>query len=191
MLLLVISGCTDDDAIAHDAAVMDVGLDSEVDAADAGDASHTDADVGRCVTEVVHLWPAPRSFPTFGAVRLPLSQFCRGACPTLSTFENRFHCEGSSQDGGVDDLDAGGDGTSYVTRTQGCGFVSYDNAGYTWPRHYNFNLQSGALIGAASVDDVLTGYDGSEQCGADGFVAGDVALPCSDAVVQRCTGSLD
>lgn len=187
MLALALSllGCGDDDGAAcespascRDATVTIDSGDRDSGAIDAGE---PDAEAEQCVTEVVELQTPPSGFPDgFSATRLPLAVLCVRACPTLASFDARYQCEPITAD-----ADAGSAAEYNMVRTEGCGTVAYDSPPDSWPRHYHFDAQTGALIGLAQLDDIGQTLPGS-TCDDAAFVAGTIKPSCTNVTVQHC-----
>jgi hypothetical protein len=171
-----------------DAAAVDGGRDA---AADGGrDASLADASEAgaACPREEVPLFHDDAEDFDWPATRLSLADFCDGRCPeSLAAFDASFTCHDVIEDGGIEALqtDAGSDSGSFEgwTRAAGCGRVAYDAIAPSWPRHYNFDAVSGALIGAASLDDIFYMRAG---CDDAAYVAGEIASTCVSESVQVC-----
>lgn len=126
------------------------------------------------------------------ATRVPLKVFCgeRG-CPTdEATYTSALICHDVLADGGIASMPVGDAGISsglfrWMARAEGCGSVEFYMLSPSWPRYLNFDVDSGALIGAGSVDDVGTKLRGS-SCLAASYVAGTIAPRCADASVKYC-----
>ena len=171
-----------------DGAAVDGGRDAAADGG--GDASLADASEAgaACPREEVPLFYDEAEDFAWSATRLSLADFCNGRCSeSLAAFDASFTCHDVIEDGGVEGLDAdAGIDTGlfqWWTRAAGCGRVAYDAIAPSWPRHFNFDAVSGALIGAASLDDVFYPRAG---CDDAAYVAGEIASACASESVQVC-----
>jgi hypothetical protein len=215
-VLALTSACSEDKASLRDAG-LDARITTlpEAGPPDAGelgpDASdaHLDpavdaqTDAGHDAGELCQTVPFPRFTNSFwephSGTWVPLDVYCsrddcpqdvycaRNDCPeSLASMMASLTCYDVSADGGLAGADASvGDGG--LARREGCGSVQFHAlAGY--PRYSNFDLQTGALIGAAKSDDIVTSLPGT-ACRDAHFVAGTFAI-CADATVKHCQRKL-
>jgi hypothetical protein len=183
------------DASADDkdaSTVRDAGADGNDASADAGLATDAAADSGsfECKSEHFPLWGMDSESVT-SATRVPLDLYCQGIqCPqNLNDFLKIFTCA-ELDDAGIASLDPRNDGGVELTdawlRSDGCGSVQFSTLPFSWPRHFNFDAQSGVLIGAARLDDIGTSVPGT-PCNAAGYVAGTFRASCASEVLMVCT----
>jgi hypothetical protein len=177
-------GSTSHDVSEPDGTTLD-GVDDGGDATTEGDAATCQYE---CYREGCDL--ENEESVLYRALRVPLSVFCTEKyCPeSLTAFSDEVTCYDTS------DLDAGADAGGTVEdggtlgwwrRTEGCGRVTFENIN-TWHRYFNFDLQTGKLIGASSLDD----QDGllNDDCSSFGLHAGEINEPCNGETHQLCFG---
>jgi hypothetical protein len=127
------------------------------------------------------------------AARVPLSECSKYPqleslrCPqSLAEFTADLSCDYSSEDGGLDENDAGE--SIYRMRSEGCGSVQFLVRYEHLLNYYNFDRQTGALIGWSSYDnDVGWRPPGCDCDYLEGTtVAGVLRASCADEVVTYC-----
>lgn len=167
-----------------DAAVADAGpRDAGADAPDAGGSAHE-----TCTTEPMPRWPGFDPGTVMSATRIPLAVLCpAGACPaTLQAFASSLRCSAPASVAG-DAEDAGWScPLNDWLRREGCGQVQFDTIPCRWPRHFNFDASTGALVGAARLDDIGEPLAGT-RCLDAGYVAGRLLRDCASVTVSECT----
>lgn len=206
VVVLLVASCTgDDDAALDDGGVpqpdarviVEAGMDGASEVPDAtpgapldagGDASvdpNPDAAL-RCTDDVFPTWLGG-GWSGVPATRIAFSPLCRNSgCVDLASFEADLTCT-ESEDGGIvyllGDLDAGLGFPSFGTyvRIAGCGYVQFGNLRPNWPRYYNFEADSGELVGRAQADDVT-----SPPCDDAAYVSGVVEPECTDVTISLC-----
>jgi hypothetical protein len=137
------------------------------------------------------LWPHADE-PVMTARRAPLAALCqRGCAQSLSDFMADLDCLAVPDDGGVDDVKDDFDGGLAVEswlRSEGCDSVQFFGKGLTWYRNYNFDADTGELIGFAKLDDVggpLPGA-GADTCRSATWIAGEIRQQCGDEQLSVC-----
>ena len=161
-------------------------------AACGGDDGKPDAVGGRCAWEHFPLWDGPPDDDYgWGALRTSLADYCASYdCPgSLAVFSEPGVCsdkpgeETATDDAGAPD--AGFDPSRlHWTASTGCGSVQLHGTGIHDDRVYNFDLQTGRLIGAANLgpEDVLP----ADHCDVDAHVGGVIRQTCANEVVMQC-----
>ena len=105
-----------------------------------------------------------------------------------------LECLSVPDDGGIGDVEDDFDGGIYTglfrywLRSEGCGSVQFSTVRPSWPRNYNFDADTGELIGVAQLDDVgvpLPGA-GNDACLSATWIAGEIRQQCADEQVSVC-----
>ena len=149
-------------------------------------------DAGRnCPREDFPLWDEGNDTP-FGARRAPFELVAPSLGDgTLDAFLDDLDCHPVDGDAGVDALDVDFDGGIHTglfrfwLRSDGCGSVQFGALTPSWPRYYNFDERTGALIGYAQLDDVAERIPGTD-CEAAAWVIGDIRHQCADEALMLC-----
>lgn len=196
--VVAIAGCSDDDAEP----MKDAGPDGSAGTGKAGSGGGGASGAGRdggdsCAAypeEPMPLWPHADE-PVMDARRAPLAALCTAIrCErSLAEFMAPLECMVVTDDldGGVGpaDFDGGVDAgvQAFWHRSEGCGtvqFISFSNH----YRNYNFDADSGELIGYAMLDDAGTTPLSNEpgSCSSAGWVAGEFRTQCTDEKLSVC-----
>jgi len=120
------------------------------------------------------------------AARVPLEELCSNStCPaSLELLELDLDCEelnaaSLDDDAGVENVDEG------WVRSEGCNSVQLSFSGHGGPRIYNFDRESGDLIGAARRYDESHLVAGTD-CNETAYVAGNVREACASESLAIC-----
>jgi hypothetical protein len=120
----------------------------------------------------------------FSARRMPLDVLCTGACNRpLDEFEAGLRCDSPAEDAG--DEGEGDAGDFPWLRSEGCGTVQFTTGPH--PLLYNFDADTGKLIGHAQLDDAPSTTRGSGECESAGWIAGTVRARCDDEKRSVCS----
>jgi hypothetical protein len=210
-LALACVACGDDDSDPPGSGgYQDATVDGSMDASDALDASDTlDAnerdsnvesdgsidkdsssdpdggDAGMCEGAIVTELDNPDS--PFYATRVPLAALCGSkGCPGLQDYAEDFECTELADDASIEDFDFSADAGpccfNWWIRSEGCGQVQY-RSHMTWPRIYNFDAQTGQLIGHARLDDIGYEFGG---CTDAAFLGGELLHDCPTVAESVC-----
>jgi hypothetical protein len=119
---------------------------------------------------------------------------CHDECKpgeTLLEFAARLRCVETDYDGGVEALQDEFDGglpANLWKRSEGCGSVQFSTVAPSSPRFFNFDADTGELIGYARFDDRATAIVGraSFGCSSRGWIGGLVRGHCATETVSLC-----
>lgn len=201
------ASCSDDD----DGSPLDAGTDAALDSDAAAGSSGSRAgsggsggsgcrcsacndscsDMYDCFPYPLEPFPWPEGIAEGMARRAPLNLLCYGECDpreTLAQFEARLRC-GDMDDGGVepdpDDRD-GGAPLGPWRRSEGCGSVQFSAVPPAEARYYNFDRETGELIGFAGLERFSIIGRAGFGCAAPAWVAGTVRSDCPGEIVTFC-----
>jgi hypothetical protein len=144
-----------------------------------------------CFPYPLEAFPWPEGIADGMARRAPLNLLCYDECDpseTLGRFEARLRC-GDMDDGGVVDADDRDSGvpSGLWRRSEGCGSVQFSTLSPAEPRFYNFDRDTGELIGFAGLERFsIIGRGGGFGCAAPAWVAGEVRTDCPTETVTTC-----
>jgi len=155
-------------------------VDGAPDAASPADAGPPDA--GRCERVRVPMWPGFEPGVATLAAHVSLEQLCTVAyCPpTLADLTVGLQCGPW-----VEPEPDGGCYPDGWARREGCGKVQFDTYICSWPRSLTFDAASGALIGAAQLDDIGSPLTGT-ACNDAAYVGGTLLEGCANEVRSWC-----
>lgn len=152
---------------------------------DAQQTPDAESDSGVCVNEPFPLFD-------FAPARVPLSVLCGDRCLTLAERNDQLECFAIDEDAGLDSFDDDAGINSglfrWWTRSTGCGSVQIATIHPSWPRIYNYDPDTGELIGAAQLDDVGTEL-GNYPCVDAAYIAGEVRASCEGEQIEVCSWS--
>jgi hypothetical protein len=123
--------------------------------------------------------------------RASLAELCPQGCGgSLVEFMATLECRPvSDDDGGVDGFDGGSGGPPDWFRSEGCGSVQFTPPLPAFaPRIYNFDADSGELIGYAQLDDAAESLPGraAASCSSFAWLAGEVRHRCDGERLSAC-----
>ena len=204
LLAFAISGCSDDDDPPRDAGRCRAGARA---GSSAGGNGGTGGTGGRCLScgDNYNCAPYPMEgfpwpegtqgdMPRRAGLDTLLEVLCDNECvpgQTLAEFAARLRCVETADDGGVEGLQDEFDGglpAALWKRSEGCGSVQFSTVAPSSPRFFNFDADTGELIGYARFDDMETAIlgRGSFGCASKGWIGGLVRGHCANETVSFC-----